>query len=296
MSPERWREVERIYQAVLDRRETESPADLLTSLCGGDQELRRDVAMLLEADAEGQHFLEGNALQAAAETLTEAAPRFTRGQRLGSYELIEPIGAGGMGEVWRARDASLRREVAIKILLDRYAVDPDRLRRFEQEARATGSLNHSNVLSVFSIGYEGGSPYLVTELLEGMTLRHRLAGGALSETKALEYAVQIAKRLAAAHRKGIVHRDLKPENIFVTKEGNLKILDFGLAKLQRGPEAQDAVQSAPEWSLARLAICRQSRCAGSRPIHDRISFRLDACCTRCFPARGLSRERRASIR
>ena len=153
------------------------------------------------------------------------------GSRLGPYEILGPLGAGGMGEVYRARDERLRRDVAIKVLPTSYSQDADRLRRFEQEAQAAGALNHPNITAVYDLGAHGGAPYIVTELLEGETLRARLAGGALAVRKAIEYAVQIARGLAAAHEKGIVHRDLKPENLFLTKDGRVKILDFGLAKL-----------------------------------------------------------------
>jgi serine/threonine protein kinase len=153
------------------------------------------------------------------------------GSRLGPYEILAPIGAGGMGEVWRAKDPRLGREVAIKVLPASFSADPDRLRRFEQEARAAGILNHPNLTAVLDIGEHEGSPYVVQELLEGETLRQMLAGGRLSARKTTDYATQIALGLAAAHEKGIVHRDLKPENVFVTKDGRIKILDFGLAKL-----------------------------------------------------------------
>jgi serine/threonine protein kinase len=162
------------------------------------------------------------------------------GERLGDYELIALIGAGGMGEVWRAHDPGLRRHVAIKILPPQYSQDPDRLRRFEQEARAAGMLNHPNVLSVYAIGRQDGRPYVVTELLDGITLRQRLTGGALPESTTLEYADQLVQGLAAAHDKGIVHRDLKPENVFITADERLKILDFGLAKLVLPPAASSA--------------------------------------------------------
>jgi eukaryotic-like serine/threonine-protein kinase len=153
------------------------------------------------------------------------------GTRLGPYEIVSPIGAGGMGEVYRARDSRLGREVAIKVLPSSFSRDPDRLRRFEQEARAAGILNHPNITAVYDVGSFDGSPYVVSELLDGETLRSRLAGGALAPRRALDYAVQVAHGLAAAHEKGIVHRDLKPENLFVTRDGRVKILDFGLAKL-----------------------------------------------------------------
>jgi hypothetical protein len=159
-----------------------------------------------------------------------------RGSRLGPYEVLSPLGAGGMGEVHRARDPRLGREVAIKVVATDAETNPERLRRFEGEARAAGALNHPNVLSVFDTGIDCGRPYVVFELLEGETLRERLKHGALPPRKAQECAVQICHGLAAAHAKGIVHRDLKPENLFLTRDGRVKILDFGLAKLTRTGE------------------------------------------------------------
>ena len=150
------------------------------------------------------------------------------GARLGPYEVVEPLGSGGMGEVYRARDPRLTRDVAIKVLPEGFSTDPDRLSRFEQEARAAAALNHPNILAIYDIGTENGRPYIVSELLEGATIRDRPG---LSVRRAVEYATRIAHGLAAAHEKGIVHRDLKPENVFVTADGQVKILDFGLAKL-----------------------------------------------------------------
>jgi Tol biopolymer transport system component len=161
----------------------------------------------------------------------------TVGARLGPYEILSLLGAGGMGEVYRARDERLKRDVAIKVLPASYSRDADRLRRFEHEAQAAGGLNHPNITAVYDLGTVGGSPYVVSELLEGETLRSRLSGGALVVRKALDYARQIAAGLAAAHEKGIVHRDLKPENLFVTRDGRVKIFDFGLAKLTQPEDA-----------------------------------------------------------
>ena len=195
------------------------------------------------------------------------------GARLGPYELLGLIGAGGMGEVYRARDTRLGRDVAIKVLPAEFASDPERLRRFEQEARAVAALNHPNILSIFDVGVGAGPaparedarpsptneeeasvPYLVSELLEGESLRERLSGGTMPVRKAVELAVQIAKGLAAAHEKGIVHRDLKPANLFVTKDGHVKILDFGIAKLV-------APESAEE--LARETTVVEATAAGT---------------------------------
>jgi len=155
----------------------------------------------------------------------------TPGTGIGPYEVVGTLGAGGMGEVYRARDTRLGRDVAIKVLPSQFSNDPERLRRFEQEARAAGSLNHPNILTIFDFGSYNGAPYVVSELLDGQTLRERLAGARLPERKAIDYAQQIAQGLTAAHERGIVHRDLKPENVFISSDDRAKILDFGLAKL-----------------------------------------------------------------
>lgn len=170
--------------------------------------------------------------------------RLVTGTKLGPYEIVSALGAGGMGEVYRAHDARLGREVAIKVLPTDYADDPDRLRRFEQEARASSALNHPNILSIYDVGQHDGSPYVVSELLEGETLRKRLAGTRLTQRRAIDYALQIAHGLAAAHAKGIIHRDLKPDNIFITSDGRAKILDFGLAKLTQ-PDGDQVLSSIP---------------------------------------------------
>src|SRR5512143_1660527 len=156
--------------------------------------------------------------------------------RIGRFQIVRLIGSGGMGDVYRARDENLGRDVAIKVLPARFSTDHPRLTRFEQEARTAGRLNHPNILVIYDVGLHEGSPYLVSELLEGETLSDRLQSGPLPPTKAVEYASQIARGLAAAHQKGIIHRDLKPDNLFVTRDGLVKILDFGLAKLTRSRE------------------------------------------------------------
>jgi serine/threonine protein kinase len=156
----------------------------------------------------------------------------TPGALLGPYKVQKLLGSGGMGEVYLAHDTRLGRDVALKVLPSAYSADPDRLRRFEQEARAAAALNHPNILAVHDIGTHDGAPYIVSELLQGQTLRDMLGHGALVTRKAVEYAIAVATGLAAAHEKGIVHRDIKPENVFVSGDGRVKILDFGLAKLR----------------------------------------------------------------
>src|SRR5271169_4338344 len=152
------------------------------------------------------------------------------GTRLGPYEILAPLGAGGMGEVFKARDTRLDRSVAVKVLPEHLAKDGDSLARFEREAKAVAALNHPNILGIHDFATQGETSYVVMELLEGESLRTRLERGPLPPRKATELAIQMAQGLAAAHEKGVVHRDLKPDNLWITKEGRLKILDFGLAK------------------------------------------------------------------
>src|SRR3974390_610545 len=166
------------------------------------------------------------------------------GTKLSQYEILSPLGAGSMGEVYRARDSRLERDVAIKVLPDVLSMEPDRLLRFETEAKAAAALNHPNILAVYQMGTYAGVPYLVSELLEGKTLAETIRRGPLPFRKAIDYGVQIAHGLAAAHEKRIVHRALKPDNLFVTKDGRVKILDFGLAKLTL-PEAGVSLTGVP---------------------------------------------------
>jgi serine/threonine protein kinase len=178
------------------------------------------------------------------ESTPEKSVKLSAGSRLGPYEILAPLGAGGMGEVYRARDGRLNREVAVKVLPERLASDADAVARFEREARAVAALSHPNILAIHDVGAFDGIAYAVTELLEGTTLRERMEGGAaLPFRKCVEYGIQIVEGLAAAHERGIVHRDLKPENIFVTPEGRIKILDFGLAKA--APTPDDAATNSP---------------------------------------------------
>jgi eukaryotic-like serine/threonine-protein kinase len=223
MNPERWQQVKSVLEAALPL-DSEKRLEYLDRACASDQSLRREVESLLAADDEARtSFLQSPSHRVQLE----------KGIRLGDYEIQSLLGAGGMGEVYRARDLRLRRDVAIKVLPSFYASDRERLRRFEQEAQAAAALNHPNILAVFQMGTYEGAPYLVSELLDGDTLRGQISRGAMAARKAIEYCVQIAHGLASAHEKGIVHRDLKPENLFATKDGRIKILDFGLAKLKQ---------------------------------------------------------------
>jgi serine/threonine protein kinase len=229
MTGERWQEIKNVLEAALPM-DSEKRRAYLDHACSADESLRREVESLLAADKQAQtSFLESPPL----------ALRLEKGTRLGEYEIQSLLGCGGMGEVYRARDLRLRREVAVKVLPAFVSSDPERLRRFEQEATAAAALNHPNILAVHQLGTYGGAPYLVSELLEGETLREQIRRGRIALRRVIDYAVQIAHGLSAAHEKGIVHRDLKPENLFLIKDGRVKILDFGLAKLtqaQRGYE------------------------------------------------------------
>jgi serine/threonine protein kinase len=202
-----------------------------------------------------------------------------KGTRLGDYEIVSLVGSGGMGEVYRARDTKLNRDVAIKVLPRYWSRDPDRLQRFDLEARAAAALNHPNITSIFHVGQHDGSPYMVTELLQGETLRERLRRGPIPLRKAIEYAVQIAHGLAAAHDRGIVHRDLKPENVFVTKDGRVKILDFGLARLgpskeASGEEATVTHRTDPGVVLGTAAYMSPEQVRGKTVDHRADIFAL----------------------
>jgi eukaryotic-like serine/threonine-protein kinase len=221
MTPERWQQIRDVLQEALELAPDQRPA-FLDHTCSADSSLRNEVESLLAASDDLRTTFLGSLLGRVP---------LARDVKLGDYEIESLIGAGGMGEIYRARDRRLGREVAIKVLPAFLSHDLDRLRRFEQEARAAAALNHPNVLSVFQMGTYEGAPYLVSELLEGVTLREQLARGSMPLRNVIDDAVHIARGLAAAHEKGIVHRDLKPENLFVTNDGRLKILDFGLAKL-----------------------------------------------------------------
>jgi serine/threonine protein kinase len=288
MTPERRRQVEQLCQAALDLDTSERSA-FLDRACARDAELRTHVDELLSAHQSGDRVPDSRAAPVALRASAGPPPRAMPGQRLGSHELIERLGAGGMGEVWRALDPGLRRHVAIKLVSPEYSRDPDRLRRFEQEAQAAGMLNHPNVLSVYAIGRHDDAPYLVTELLDGATLRQRLTNGALEEGVALAYADQLIQGLAAAHDKGIVHRDLKPENIFITSDDRVKILDFGLAKLVRPVLRTRRTRGRRRvFSSGPRPTCRRSRCAACQPTIDPTFSLSVPSCTRCWPDGGRS--------
>jgi len=250
MTPERAREVESICQAALERSGADR-AEFLRAACGSDEGLRREVDELLGHEAAAARFLETPPLAVAAQDMNVAPGALVAGQRIGAYTVVSPLGSGGMGEVYRARDATLGREVAIKVLPSLFTNDPERLTRFEREARLLASLNHPNIATIHGIEHVDGFDALVLEVIEGETLADRLVRAARTKTpglplqEALGIARQIADALGAAHEKGIVHRDLKPANIKIRPDGVVKVLDFGLAKAVAPPEGSPTVGVEP---------------------------------------------------
>jgi len=224
MQAERWRQIEDLYHAALAQ-PVEKRAAFLAQACPDDPQLRGEVQSLLDQQADS--FLESAPLSAVR--------ALSAGAKLGNFEIVELLGRGGMGEVWRAHDARLKRDVAIKVLPAGLARDPDRIARFEREARAASALNHPNIVSVYDIGRDKGTYWIASELVRGDTLRRMIEAGPLPAARVIEIATQVAAGLAAAHAAGLVHRDLKPDNIMVTRDGHVKILDFGLAKQRRTP-------------------------------------------------------------
>ena len=210
-----------------------------------------------------------------------AESRLAPAARVGHYEVVSLLGHGGMGEVYRGRDLRLSRDVALKVLHGELAKDEDRTRRFEQEARAAGILNHPNIVAVYDIGQHEGWPYIISELLQGETLRDRMATSTLGWRKAVEYGIQIAHGLTAAHERGIVHRDLKPENLFLTKDGLIKILDFGIAKLGPGEggvgsDIETLSQTGPGTILGTAGYMSPEQVRGLVADHRSDVFSLGA--------------------
>lgn len=246
MNPERCRQVDELFQAALERA-PEDRSVFVSEACGGDDSLRLEVEELLAADGEAGSLIEAPAYAVAAPLIVESDTPSLSGKTIGHYQIISLLGKGGMGEVYRARDNKLRREVAIKVLPAALSSDRDRLRRFEQEAIAASALNHPNILTIYEIGQDRGRHFLATELIDGITLRQwmkrephsqgekdRSKSAANSEDRlaeALKIVIQVVSGLASAHEAGIVHRDIKPENVMLRHDGYVKILDFGLAKL-----------------------------------------------------------------
>ena len=271
MSSERWERTKELLEQALCLAPEERQA-YLESACGADADLRMEVESLIAAHQEaGSQFLGA----AAPEVLQLARSRaLTAGTKLGPYEIIAPLGAGGMGEVYRAHDTHLGRTVAIKILPAAFSADQDRLHRFKEEARSASALNHPNIITIHDLGQEGSTHYIAMELVEGKTLRELLVSGPLPMRKAIEIAAQVAEGLTKAHEAGIAHRDLKPENLMISHDGLVKILDFGLAKLGtpsgEGPDMRTTSRTPAGLVLGTVGYMSPEQASG-----DRLDFRSD---------------------
>jgi serine/threonine protein kinase len=235
MTPERWHQVDAIFQAVIEL-EPAKRAAFLDKSCAGDGQLREEVDSLITSDEQGLSLIDQVVLEIAADLFRSKHPELAEGQHFGHYEIVKPIGSGGMGEVYLAKDKVLNRAVALKLLLLEFTGEEDRLRRFEHEARAASSLNHPNILTIHELGHVGPQQFIATEFVDGETLRQRIRRGRLDFEEGLDVGIQVAGALAEAHQAGIVHRDIKPENIIVRRDGYIKVLDFGLAKLSEQHE------------------------------------------------------------
>jgi eukaryotic-like serine/threonine-protein kinase len=230
MSPERWQQVKAIFNSAIAYR-PEERSSFISQACSGDEILRSEVEALIASHEQSGSFIDKPAFEAAASLLASDRSELTPGQTVASYEVVSFISRGGMGEVYLAEDKRLGRKVALKLLPSSFTTDNDRLRRFEQEARAASALNHPNIITIYEIREAAGSHVIATEFVEGETLRFRMSRAALTISEALNIAIQVADALSAAHKAGIIHRDIKPENIMLRPDGYVKVLDFGLAKL-----------------------------------------------------------------
>jgi serine/threonine protein kinase len=242
MTPERYQQISDLYHAAQEV-EPERRSDFLVQACNGDEELRSEVEKLLTGNEEARNFLSTPAFAVAADVLAGKEAQSFIGKRLGRFEILSLLGAGGMGEVYLAKDAQLGRRVALKLLPQEFTSQADRLRRFEREARAASALNHPNIITIHDIGEAEGIHFIATEYIEGEMLRRRIARGRMPLAEAVDVALQVANALDIAHSAGIIHRDIKPENIMRRPDGYVKVLDFGLAKLTEPKPAPPPVTS-----------------------------------------------------
>ena len=238
MKSERWQKIETLYHAALEQEPRKRPA-FLRKVCGEDVELRREIESLLDYDAKAQEFIEAPALEVAAKQLAEAQADVARKRRVSGYEILSPIGSGGMGEVYLARDLRLQRRVAIKFLPLLASDNQQARKRFLREARLAAQLDHPNICTIHEVREEDGASFIVMQYIEGETLAHRIRRKPLALGDALDIAIQIADALAEAHSHAIIHRDIKPQNIIINSRKQVKVLDFGLAKrVKTGSQAE----------------------------------------------------------
>lgn len=242
MKAERWQQIDGILQAAMERDAAERPA-FLDQACASDPSLRKEVEELINSYDQAGSFIESPVFEEAADLVASAQAGSHIGRELGPYRITAVLGFGGMGEVYLAQDGRLGRQVALKLLPDYFTADEQRLRRFQQEARAVSALNHPNIITIFEIGEADSIRFLATEYIDGDTIRQRLSSATISVSEALDIAIQVANALEAAHQAGIIHRDIKPENIMLRRDGYVKVLDFGLAKLSESHGALDNTQA-----------------------------------------------------
>ncbi|MGH9939064.1 MAG: serine/threonine-protein kinase, partial [Blastocatellia bacterium] len=243
MSPERWRKINELFEAALERPAGER-SDFVARACAGDEELRRRVKAMLDADEKNDLLVDRHALEGASELLRSIESDTAGDDLIGEYRLIREIGHGGMGVVYLAFDTRLERQVALKMLPARLTNDPERVRRFQREARAASALNHPNIITIYDFGQEGRRFYIASEFVEGRTLRDFIGKPDFTLGRIVDVAIQVAGALEAAHAAGIVHRDIKPENIMLRPDGYAKVLDFGLAKLIEPESGGDQADTA----------------------------------------------------
>jgi serine/threonine protein kinase len=243
MQPERWQQIDQLFHSALEQ-EPNRRAVFLAQKCGGDGSLRIEVEALLASHEQAENFIETPASDLAAALLAKGQTGLVEGQAIGPYKIVSVLGVGGMGEVYLAKDTRLGRKVALKLLSPQFTINADRLRRFEQEARAVSALNHPNIVTIHEIGRDNSSQFIVNEFVEGQTLRQRMEETAISLRLALDVSIQVTSALEAAHAAGIVHRDIKPENIMLRTDGYVKVLDFGLAKLTEASPVTSNVEAS----------------------------------------------------
>jgi serine/threonine protein kinase len=260
MTSARLRTIEEIFHAALDQ-EPGQVARFVDTACAGDELLRRKVEALLASHQEAGSFIETSAAGLAARVIEDGRAESLVGQTIGHYKILERIGTGGMGEVYLATDVTAGRKAALKLLPMRFTGDAERLKRFQQEARAVVALNHPNILTVYEIGEDHSTHYIASELIEGETLRQRLLRGRIDVGKAVDVAIQVASALAAAHEAGIVHRDINPRNIMLRRDGYVKVLDFGIAKLAE----QEAPATMPKDEALLLVETNLGSILGTVP-------------------------------
>jgi serine/threonine protein kinase len=250
MTPERWNQVKDLFNDALDHNSDERTA-FLDDACGGDEELRREVETLIAFHQKNDLYIDKPPFEAAAKLLADDtnSTEALIGRSIGHYRVERLIGQGGMGEVFLAKDTKLNRLIALKMLAGHSIKDPERIRRFTQEARAASSLNHPNIITIFEIGETEGLRFIATEFIEGETLRERMRRGEMELSEILDIVGQTANALAAAHQAGIAHRDIKPENIMLRSDGYAKVLDFGLAKLSEQQEMSEASRVSTQQGI-----------------------------------------------